>query len=98
MFFLLLAGLLLVASVFAPHARAQAVYGSISGTVTDATGAVVPGANVVIRSTERNTSDTVVANDSGLYVKERLLPGTYEVRIGKEGFKASIVSPVAGRR
>lgn len=93
-FLLLVVGLLLVAAALAPRVRAQAVYGSISGTVTDATGAVVPTATVTIRSIERNTTDTVIANDSGLYTKERLLPGTYEVRIEKEGFKASVVSPV----
>src|SRR5438094_5350924 len=71
------------------HARAQAVYGSISGIITDTTGAVVPGATVTITSAERRTADSVVTNESGLYVKERLLPGTYEVRAELPGFKAA---------
>ena len=58
-------------------ASAQAVYGSISGTITDASGAVVPGATVTITSVERKTGDVVISNDSGFYLKERLLPGTY---------------------
>jgi len=74
--------------------RAQAVYGSISGTVTDPNGAVVGGAKVRITSVDRKTSDTVTANDSGLYVKERLLPGIYEVKIESQGFKASVLSSV----
>jgi hypothetical protein len=68
--------LLILATALCGSSNAQAVYGSISGTVTDPNGAVVSGATVVITSVERKTSDTVTTNDSGLYVKERLLPGT----------------------
>src|SRR5215813_14026367 len=76
------------------NSNAQAVYGSISGTVTDPNGAVVSGATVSITSVERKTSDTVTTNDSGLYVKERLLPGNYEVKIESQGFKAKLISSV----
>src|SRR5215218_9101271 len=72
-------------------ADAQAVYGSISGTVKDNTGAVLPGVTVTVTSTERSTTDSVVTNDSGLYTKDRLLPGTYEVRAELQGFKAARV-------
>src|SRR5213594_2488837 len=78
----------------APRARAQAVYGSISGTIKDSTGAVVPGATVTITSVGRKTSDTVISNESGLYSKERLLPGNYEVRVEMPGFKASVIPSV----
>jgi len=74
--------------------RAQAVYGSISGTVTDPSGAVVSGAKVTITNVDRKTSDTVTANDSGNYVKERLLPGNYEVKVESQGFKASVIPSV----
>jgi len=60
-------------------ALAQAVYGSIGGTVTDESGGVLPGVTVTITSTERNTVDTVVTNESGYFTKERMLPGTYQV-------------------
>ena len=75
-------------------ARAQAVYGSISGTVTDPSGAVVTGATVTITSVERQTSDTVTTNDSGLFVKERLLPGNYEVKVEAQGFRQKLVPSV----
>src|SRR5436309_12560846 len=78
-------------SALAPSgASAQAVYGSVSGVITDSTGAVVPGATVTITSAERKTSDSVVTNESGLYVKERLLPGRYEVKAELPGFKTAI--------
>src|SRR5215207_4352306 len=70
-------------------ARAQAVYGSISGIITDASGGVMPGVTVTITSVERKTADTVVSNESGYYLKERLLPGTYEVRAALAGFKGA---------
>jgi len=61
-------------------AAAQTVYGSVSGIVRDSTGALLPGATVTITSVGRNTVDTVVTNESGVYLKERLLPGVYEIR------------------
>jgi hypothetical protein len=76
----------------APSAWAQAVYGSIAGVVEDSTGAAVPGATVTIKSLERQTEDTVTTNSSGLYAKDRLLPGNYSVRAELSGFKAKVVS------
>ena len=90
---LLLLGLLLITGL-ARETNAQAVYGSISGTVTDAQGAVVPDAAVTITSIDRNTTDTVQTNDSGLFVKDRLLPGTYKVSIEKTGYKKGEIPSV----
>ena len=78
----------------APPAGAQAVYGSISGTVSDNTGAVLPGVPVTITSLERKTSDEVVSNEAGFYTKDRLLPGTYEVRASLAGFKQAVYSDI----
>ena len=74
--------------------RAQAVYGSIGGTVTDPSGAVLPGVTVTIVSLSRQTTDSVVTNESGLFVKERLLPGEYKVQAELTGFKAAVVPRV----
>jgi hypothetical protein len=83
--------LALLLIVLAPvHAQAQAVYGSISGIITDPSGAVVPGATVTVTSVERKTADVVVSNESGYYLKERLLPGTYEVKGELQGFKTAV--------
>jgi outer membrane receptor protein involved in Fe transport len=91
-FAVLLVPLLLHLSV-APS-PGQAVYGSVTGVVTDNSGAVLPGVTVTITSLERQTADAVVTNESGRYLKERLLPGTYEVKAELQGFKAAVVPQV----
>ncbi len=85
---------LLVSLLWASNAHAQAVYGSIAGTITDTSGARVPGTTVTITSAERKTADVVVTNESGLYTKERLLPGTYEVKAELSGFKTAVFSDI----
>ena len=82
-------------AVSAAPSAAQAVYGSIGGTVTDESAAVLPGATVTITSLDRKTVDTVVTNESGYFVKERLLPGSYEVKSELTGFKTAGVNPAA---
>jgi Carboxypeptidase regulatory-like domain len=68
---------------------AQAVYGSIVGTVTDSTAAVVPNATVVITDVSKNTSQTVQSNGSGNYSVSRLIPDTYTVKVTATGFAAA---------
>jgi outer membrane receptor protein involved in Fe transport len=75
-------------------AAAQAVYGSIGGTVTDNSGAVLPGVTITITSLERQTVDTAVTNESGFFVKDRMLPGAYEVKAELSGFKVAVVPRV----
>jgi len=91
-----LLALLAVVAAFAwpAPAAAQAVYGSIAGTVNDSTGAAMPGATVTITSVERKTTDSVTTNASGNYTKERLLPGNYEVKAELSGFKSSVIPSV----
>ena len=78
----------------APPAAAQAVYGSIGGTVTDTSGGALPGVTVTITSVERQTVETVVTNESGFYVKDRLIPGNYEVKAELASFKIAVVPSV----
>jgi len=75
----------------ATPARAKSVYGGVAGTITDRTGAAVPGVKVTITSVEGQTADTVVSNESGHYSKESLVPGIYEVRAQLPGFRTSLV-------
>ena len=74
-------------SVATPSAYAQAVTGSIVGTVTDPSGAVVSNATVVISLTGQNATHTVTTNDSGNYTQPDLPPGTYSIVITAAGFK-----------
>lgn len=60
--------------------------GTITGTVTDTTGAVVPGAEVVVTHLETNISSSVVSTDAGLFTAPYLAAGTYSVTVTLTGF------------
>ncbi len=64
--------------------------GSILGTVRDAQGAVIPGADVVVTATDLGASVTLSTNEAGAYQASGLRPGTYEVRAESAGFKAAV--------
>ena len=94
----LLVGLLvaccMVLGLGTPRASAQAVYGSILGTVTDPQGAAVVGAKVTVTSTTKNTSDETTTNESGNYTVTHLIPDTYRIKIEAQGFKAVEIATV----
>ena len=69
------------------QAKAQTLYGSVVGTVTDNTGAAVPGANVVITDVHTNDARTVTSDNGGVYTISTVPPGNYQVNITKEGFQ-----------
>jgi len=73
----------------------QQVFGSVFGTVTDASGAAVPNAKVVITDQEKATRFEVQTNDSGNYQKGNLIPGTYRVDVEQEGFRKAVTSDVS---
>ena len=60
--------------------------GTITGTITDPSGAVVPGADVIIRETDTGVEHKIGSTDAGLYTATFLPPGHYEVQAGKKGF------------
>src|SRR6516162_1440320 len=72
--------------VLGAGALAQAVFGVITGNVTDPTGATIPKAQVTIRDTERGTAFEAPVNDSGGFTQTHLLPGRYEVHVSAPGF------------
>jgi hypothetical protein len=69
-----------------PLAAQNALTGSISGTVTDATGAVVPKATVVITDTDTGAVHTITTGGDGSYVATFLQSGNYEVVLGGGAF------------
>jgi hypothetical protein len=69
-----------------PQAHAQAVTGSIVGTVTDITGAAIPGATIVVTDIDKGTTQTAQSNGSGNYSVYRLVPDTYAIKATANGF------------
>lgn len=74
---------------------AQAVNGSLLGTITDQSNAAVPGATVTITEVKSGATKTTKTNESGVYDFEALQPGTYQVSAIQSGFKAAKVENVA---
>jgi hypothetical protein len=72
---------------FAPPAGAQETTGTIQGSVSDASGAVLPGATVVVKHVETGQSQEVTTNASGRYTVPFLRPGNYEVTFNMSGFQ-----------
>jgi hypothetical protein len=65
--------------------------GTITGRVTDATGAVVGDATITITDTSTNIAITATSNGSGLYIVESVQPGVYNITATKPGFRKSVV-------
>jgi hypothetical protein len=76
-------------------ASAQTITGSITGTVTDPSGAVVPDVKVVATNTGTNVAHTVTSNTSGLYNLVFLPVGQYTVTAEAKGFKKVSLGPFA---
>ncbi|HEV2418111.1 MAG TPA: TonB-dependent receptor [Terriglobia bacterium] len=80
--------LMMALAALAPCAFGQATYGNIIGTVTDSTGAAVPGVQVSIKNVATGVVVTAETNDSGNYTAPNLLPGTYTLNFSKRGFQS----------
>lgn len=83
-----------------PSARAQSV-GSIWGSVTDSSGAAIPGATVTIKNSENGETRTVVTDQTGRFDTLALPVGRYEIAAARTGFRsksANGVTLVVGQR
>ncbi|HEV8591558.1 MAG TPA: carboxypeptidase-like regulatory domain-containing protein, partial [Pyrinomonadaceae bacterium] len=69
-------------------AQAQTITGTISGTVTDPNGGVIPGANVTLTYLQTGATRNAVTNEEGRFTFSAVQPGTYSVRIERDGFQA----------
>jgi hypothetical protein len=89
-YFALFAGLVLLLALIAPsRLQAQGITGSITGTVTDPSGAAVVGATVTVRNPSTNSARTVLTSDVGTYTVTQLLPGVYSVKVDKTAYKTN---------
>jgi outer membrane receptor protein involved in Fe transport len=70
---------------------AQTESGKVTGSVTDQSGAVLPGVTVNLKSVDRATTRSTVTNNAGEYVFAGLVPGTYEVTAELSGFSTKQV-------
>src|ERR1051326_8339358 len=68
---------------------------SITGVVSDQTGAVIPGVQVTLENPETGATYKTTTNDSGSYTLNEVKPGPgYKIQFAREGFKAVIVSGI----
>ena len=87
--------LLLSLFVLTPASFAQfSQRGTISGVVTEASGAVVPQASVSLLDLGRNQTATTNTDATGHYQFPQLLPGNYQGSVGRSGFQKSLSSPL----
>jgi hypothetical protein len=71
-------------------AYAQVAGATLTGTVTDSSGATLPNAQVTITDVATGVTRTVSSNAAGLYTAPNLLPGSYEVKVVATGFKTQV--------
>lgn len=75
---------------FALELHSQVAGGTISGTISDSGGSMIPGAHVTITNTGTRVAHEVVTNAQGFYLLPNLLPGTYESKFSAPGFKTEV--------
>jgi hypothetical protein len=80
--------------MFAATAQAQNIFGSIVGTVSDASGAVLPGATVTVSNVATGEKRTVTADAQGNYQVLSLGRGEYKVEVDSSGFRHFSRSPI----
>ena len=79
--------LLLLALVAGPTSLAAQTQSRLNGTVTDTSGAVIPGAPVTATNVETGVAQTAETNESGGFIFPYLTPGSYSLKVEYAGFK-----------
>ena len=72
-------------TLMAAPALAQSTIATVTGTVTDSSGAIVPGASVIAENTKTGVKTTVTTNDSGIYLFASLTPGITGLPLKRPG-------------
>src|SRR6266481_7838297 len=79
--------------IASPAAMAQSSSsGTVTGTITDSSGAAVPNAAVTLMDAATGGGRSATTNDKGLYTFPYVNPGSYSVKVSKQGFKLTVVS------
>jgi len=91
----LLALVLLQFLALQQNALAQVAGGTISRTVTDANGSVIPNAETTITNVETGIGRNAITNEVGIYITPNLLPERYDVKFSATGFKTQVRTSIA---
>src|SRR5712672_270641 len=81
---------LAIGILLASHAGAQTSGATLSGTVTDQSGGVVPQAAISIKNIATGITRSSTTSAAGFYSAPNLLPGTYEIRAAAQGFSTEV--------
>jgi hypothetical protein len=85
---------LLLYAIWSPVTCGQTFFGSISGTVLDATGAAVPAATVTLTNLGTSEKRTMQSDTAGSYTFVNLVPGRYRIEAERSGFKRFTREPI----
>src|SRR6266436_3900589 len=85
--------LFVLAALLSAAVYAQLSTSSITGTVRDSSGSVIPGASVSLRNVNTAVERQSVTNDSGNYVFLNIQPGRYTLEAVRPGFSKSVIAP-----
>src|SRR5919108_6562946 len=91
---LFLAALISFSTAASALAQGGGATTSLSGTVTDSSGAIIPGASVAVKNVATGTTFETVTNENGYFSVPALNPGTYTVAVTLMGFKTAVVNDV----
>jgi hypothetical protein len=86
-----------VAFAFPSAGRPQSMNGTVSGTVTDQTGAVIPNAPVVLTSVGTGAQAKFTTNRDGIYSFPNVLPGIYDIAVSALGFREYVQRGISVR-
>src|ERR1700722_8391689 len=85
---------MLLLNNFGPRLQAQNNYGSVVGTVTDSTGAIVSGAHVTLTNKGTSATQSTTSGSGGTFSFVNLIPGLYDVTVSQKGFKSATQNAV----
>jgi hypothetical protein len=92
--------MVLLPSLLSVPLRAQTIGETLSGTITDSTGAAIPNAKISVKNVVTGQSVEVLTDSVGLYIAPNLMPGDYEISVSAEKFSTneSTVTITAGAK
>src|SRR5215831_11654174 len=67
---------------------------AISGSVKDASGSAIPGAQVAVTNEKTGAAQSIITNETGIFRAGSLVPGTYKVEAEAEGFQKALRRPI----